>query len=153
MPMTTTPADLDRKVRLEIFRQLVEGGAVPTVDSVAKRLGLAQQATGGSFERLAVGRAIVLRPGTRDIWMAPPFSCVPTGFEVESGGIHWYGNCIWDSFGVLALLDGEGVIRSACPDCGKSQEVLVAKGSLAGDAGVVHFTVPASQWWDDIGYT
>ena len=88
--------------------------------------------------------------------MAEPFSAVPTAFAVESGGRSWWGNCIWDALGIPAMLQRDAVIRSSCPDCGEAMTLEVRDGRLRGAAlpaaGVVHYSVPAHRWWEDVVY-
>ena len=84
--------------------------------------------------------------------MANPFSAVPTAFTVESSGKSWYGNCIWDALGILAVMGSDGRVSTWCPDCGESVETVVRSSRVSGD-GIVQYSVPARSWWDDIGFT
>ena len=53
-----------------------------------------------------------------------------------------------------AALHTDGVVSSACPDCGEPLELEVRDGKLVDGADLlVHFVVPARRWWDDIGFT
>jgi hypothetical protein len=83
---------------------------------------------------------------------AEPLSAIPTPFRVEIGGRRFFGNCIWDALGVVAMLGGTGTVRTWCPDCHEQMSVAVAENRLAAGEGVVHFAVPAAHWWDDIGF-
>jgi hypothetical protein len=96
---------------------------------------------------------LVLAPGTPYIWMAQPLSAIATPFRVETGGRHFFGNCIWDALGIVAMLDSTGTVTTWCPDCHAQISVTVTENQLASGEGVVHFAVPAAQWWDDIGFT
>lgn len=102
--------------------------------------------------RLAEGHFLVLAPGTPYVWMANPLSAIPTPFPVEVGGRTWFGNCIWDALGVVAMLGGTGTVTTWCPDCGEHLSVSVEDNRLSSGEGVVHFAVPAAHWWDDIGF-
>ena len=52
------------------------------------------------------------------------------------------------------MLGGEAVIQTKCPVSDASIQMNVnSDGPEAGVSGVVHFAVPAAQWWEDIGYT
>jgi hypothetical protein len=42
---------------------------------------------------------------------------------------------------------------SWCPDCHEQMSITVAENRLAPAEGAVHFAVPPSHWWDDIGFT
>src|ERR687895_276293 len=61
----------------------------------------------------------------------------------------FFGNCIWDALGVVAMLGGTGTVTTWCPDCHEQMSVTVAENRLASGEGVVHFAVPAAHWWDD----
>jgi hypothetical protein len=45
-----------------------------------------------AFERLGNAHQIALAPGSYSIWMAHPFSGVPTNFIAEVGGKTYWGN-------------------------------------------------------------
>jgi hypothetical protein len=61
--------------------------------------------------------------------------------------------CVWDALGILALADSNGYVPCTCPVSGEQLELRVTSGSLTQSEGVVHFAVPAADWWRDIGYT
>ena len=106
-----------------------------------------------AFERLGAGKALVLQPASGEVFMAEPFSAVPTAFEVESRGQRWYGNCIWDALGIPAALGQDARVHSSCPDCGEALEVVVRDGELESTDGVVHYVVPARHWWQSMTFT
>jgi hypothetical protein len=85
--------------------------------------------------------------------MAMPFSAVPTAFRVDGLGLQWFANCAWDAFGIAVALSCDVSIATYCPDCGAAMAYGVRGGELTHRDGVVHFAVPAKQWWDDIGFT
>ena len=140
-------------MRLFVFRQTAETGAVPSVADVAAGLGEAQADVEGSLRRLADARVIVLAPGTTNIWMANPFSAIPTPFRVRARGRRYWGNCIWDALGVAAILDADATVDATCGDCGEAMTLEVRSGVLTRGEGVVHFAVPAVRWWENIGFT
>jgi hypothetical protein len=74
---------------------------------------------------------------------------VPTPFPVVAGGRSYYGNCIWDALGIPAMLGCDGVIDTSCGDCGTAARVAVSGGAVRGD-GIIHFALPARDWWKDI---
>lgn len=143
----------DDQVRREVYRAFLETGGAPTARDVAARLALEEQTVLAAFRRLHEARAIVLHPGSTDIWMANPFSAVPTTFQVTATGRKWWGNCIWDSLGVISMVGGSGEVSTACPDCAEPMELAVNDYQLAPAGGLIHFAVAARNWWDDIGYT
>src|SRR5579859_3836556 len=143
---------LERDVRLHIYQQLVETSCAPTPPETAKALDRDAAEVENVYLALARARVIVLRPDTTTVWMAMPFSNLPTPFNVISGGRAYYAPCAWDAFGIAALL-GEARIFTTCPDCGGALERKISRGCLTDARGVVHFAVPARDWWVDVGYT
>jgi hypothetical protein len=142
----------DRAVRLAVMRGFVDEGRPPSPDEIAGRLGVPQIEVEASLRRLADAHVLVLAPGTPYVWMANPFSAIPTPFRVEAGERRWWGNCIWDGLGILAAVGVDGRVSTACPDCGERLDVETS-GAQARGEGVVHYSVPAAHWWDDIGST
>ena len=142
----------DGDVRLAIYDLFVANSRAPVVAEVAERLELPPREVESAYRRLADAHKIVLAPGTPYIWMANPFSALPTPFTVTAQGQEWWGNCIWDALGILAMLGTDGSVTTNCPDCGDEMRLGVREGELKGDDGVVHFGVPAANWWDDIGF-
>lgn len=151
--MTNPEQSLDNAVRLEVYRFFVDQGRPPVAAEVAEALGSDQGAVEEALRRLAAGHVFALAPGTMSIWMANPLSAIPTPFPVEIGGRTWFGNCIWDGLGVIAMLGGTGTVRTWCPDCDERMSVSIERSRLVLGEGVVHFAVPAARWWDDIGFT
>ena len=152
-------AAFDNEVRLEVYRFFLETGRAPTPAEIADALDRLPTDVEASLRRLADARVLVLAPGTTYIWMANPLSALPTPFRVRAKGRSWFANCIWDAFGVVAMLgvEDDAEIHTSCPDCGQPLLVGVTNGSVSLDGeppgGVVHFAVPAARWWDDIGFT
>jgi hypothetical protein len=144
---------LDSAVRLEVYRFFIDRGRPPVPAEVAQRLATDQSSVEDSLRRLAEAHVLVLAPSTPYIWMANPLSAIPTPFRVEIGARRFFGNCIWDALGVVAMLGGTGTVSTWCPDCREQLSVTVAENRLASGEGVVHFAVPAAHWWDDIGFT
>jgi hypothetical protein len=117
-------------------------------------LGLAEDEVADAYRRLHDAHALVLHPGSTTIRMLNPFSAVETPHRVEAGGRSWFANCAWDALGIPAALHADGVVESACPDCGEQVELEVRGGGLVRGADLlVHFVVPARHWWDDIAFT
>jgi alkylmercury lyase-like protein len=146
-------AELDNRVRVALYERFVDEGEAPSVHHVAEMLSLPVEDVDAAFRRLAENRVIVLMAGTTEIWMAPPLSAVPTSFRVETPRGAFWGNCIWDGLGTVAMLGGEGTVQTRCPDCEEPLELAVENGALADGDGVAHFAVPAARWWDNIGFT
>jgi hypothetical protein len=147
-------ATLDRDVRLAVYRKIVDEGLPPTAPEMALALGVDTASVQASLRRLADGHVLVLAPGTPYVWMANPFSAIPTPFEVEVGDRRYFGNCIWDAQGIPACLRADARIRTYCPDCSEPLSIEVRDSELEAPAdATIHFAVPAARWWDDIGST
>ena len=146
--------DLVTQVRLQVLRRAIDTGTVPSAAEIATQLALPEPAVGQAFRTLAETHVYVLAPGdpTR-IRMANPFSAVPTTFAVSAGGRSYFGNCVWDALGIVSLLGGEGAVETSCPDCGETLQLRVSDRRLVEAEGIVHFSVPARHWWDDIIHT
>ena len=155
--MVASPGDaasLDGDVRLAVYRKIVEEGRPPTAPEMAGELGVATPDVETSLRRLADSHILVLAPGTPYIWMANPFSAIPTPFEVKVGDLRYFANCIWDALGIPACMHTDARIDTYCPDCSEPLSLEVRDHELAEPAeGVLHFAVPAAHWWDDIGST
>jgi hypothetical protein len=145
-------SDIDTAVRLQVYRFFVDHARPPVPAELAESVGQDQAAIEDSLHRLAEDHVLVLAPRTPYIWMANPLSAIPTPFVAEVRGRKWFGNCIWDALGIVAMLGGTGSVTTWCPDCREHLSVTVDDNRLAGGEGVVHFAVPAARWWDDIGF-
>ena len=146
--------DLDNQVRLHIYERFLEEGRPPTTVEAAKTLGISADEAEEAYCRLEQGRVIVLAPGTTNVWMANPLSAVPTRFRVVTDdGRSWWGNCVWDGLGVLAMVGSDGTVETSCPDCGEKIELRVEDGVLRAVDAVIHFAVPAARWWENIAFT
>ncbi|HEX6398959.1 MAG TPA: organomercurial lyase [Actinomycetota bacterium] len=155
--MVATPGDaasFDRAVRVAVYRHTVAEGAPPSATEIAQEVGATAADVETSLRRLADGHVLVLTPGTASIWMAAPFSAIPTPFSVAVGERRYFANCIWDALGIPACLHEDARIDTHCPDCAAPLRLEVRDGTLEEpDEGVIHFAVPAARWWDDIGST
>ena len=150
---TLPPSDFDNEVRLSVYRYFVRTGDAPTVHQTSDELAATPGAVRASLERLAAARVFVLHPTTRELWMAMPFSAVPTSFRVQALGRGWWANCAWDALGISVVLEAPSEIIPTCPDCGDPPRIRTTDRCLSHGSGVVHFAVPAASWWDDIGFT
>jgi hypothetical protein len=146
-----SPQDL--AVRREILRALAHDVAVTRV-SVMQTLGCEYAEVSASYARLAAAHVIVLDAASGEVWMALPFSAVPTPFRVVAGDVAVWANCAWDAFGIAAALECDVSFATPCPGSGSVIAAGVRHGTAYSDPGVVaHVGVPAARWWDDIGFT
>ena len=144
---------LDLDVRREVYDGFLTAGRALSIGEIARRLSRRDQEVGEALQRLAGAHALVLQPASGEVLMANPFSAVPTAFVVSSPGRSWWGNCIWDGLGILAMLGADGSVATACPDCGEALTLSVRNGRVEGDPCLAHFAVPARSWWDDVFFT
>jgi hypothetical protein len=144
----------DGRVRLGVFRHMLASGRAPSVVEIAADLRIEAGEIAAAYRRLAGQHRLVLRPGTLEIIMANPLSAVPTRFTVETRGRAYFGNCIWDSLGVIAMLGDSGRVVTSCGDgCGEAMQVTIQGGAPVEPRGIIHFQVPRARWWDDIVFT
>jgi hypothetical protein len=136
-----------------IYEITVTRGLPPTTDELVTTIAMSRSDIRESIERLAVGRALVLQPDTREILMAEPFSAAPTAFTVQTDDRVYFGNCIWDALGIPAMLRRDATIATSCGCCGEAQRLSVKNGMLGAVDGVVHFAIPADRWWEDVVVT
>jgi hypothetical protein len=142
----------DIEIRAYIYDRIMDAGRVPLAAEVAEGMGVATEEVRQMFVRLHEGRVLVLQK-SGEILMANPFSAVPTPFVVEAGERRYWGNCIWDGLGVLAMTGVDGRVLASCGDCGEAMVVEVRGGELESDEGLIHFAVPARNWWNNINFT
>jgi hypothetical protein len=107
-----------------------------------------------AFQRLYEKRLLVLEPGSPSrIRMAPPFSGIETQHRVKIEEKVYFANCAWDAFGIAAALKRDADIESTCADCDAPLMFQIRDGWPLLQECIVHFAVPAAQWWQDIIYT
>lgn len=150
--MRNAAEERDLGVRAGVYDVAMSSGTPPTVEDLAQRLGFSRGEVQESLERLAAAKALVLQRDSREVLMANPFSAVPTPFAVYANEHLYYGNCIWDALGIPAMLNADARVESSCGCCGESMRLWVVAGKLSPADGVVHFAIPAHQWWQDIVY-
>jgi hypothetical protein len=141
---------LDLAVRREIYNGPMNGAAIPRKANLAALLDVSAAEVEGSLSSLADAHMIVLEPETGEVLMANPFSAVPTPFLVTAGGQSWYGNCIWDSMGIAAMIGRKVTVSSSCGCCGAAITLDVPDDCDPADPRLAHFAIPAAHWWDDI---
>jgi len=142
---------LERAVRAVVYRHFADTGRSPSLAEMCAATGARELEVIGAVHRLADLHALVLAPASSHIWMAHPFSAVPTPFRVAANGRTYYANCAWDGLGILSLV-GDGECAADCADAGQTMHVTVRGGSLHG-SGVVHFAVPPRRFWENVAFT
>lgn len=143
-------ADID--LRNATYHRFVELGRAPTAAEIASKLGVGEDSVRSTWRRLHDAHALVL-DSNGEIRMANPFSALPTDFVVDAGGRSWFANCGWDAFGIGAALGVDSQFSTHCPDCDEELQVRIRDGRPDDPGLVFHVLVPATQWWNDIGFT
>jgi len=147
--------DFKAEVRVKLYQMFVASGRCPTKEDLAKAFNCSIDDVAAAYRELAEAHMLVLQPDSGEVLMANPLSAVPTPFVVETqekaATRSWYGNCIWDGLGVIAMFHTDGRVLTSCGCCGEGMTVSVKNGAAVSDpGGVVHFAIPARHWWDDI---
>lgn len=146
-------SELDRRVRHRIYRCFVETGRAPTVDDLAIELCRPGTAIEDSLQRLAADHLIVLAPGSNRVWMAHPFSAVPTPYPVRTARRRYWANCAWDALAIPALLGEDTETTTHCADCAEPLTLRVRAGRVEPSDAVVHFAVAPARFWENVGFT
>ena len=142
---------LERATRALVYASLRDTSKPPTVEALADGTGASPAEVVSALHALANEHCLVLVPGGESLWMAHPFSGIETDFVASVGERRWFANCVWDGLSILALF-GDGSLHTHSPATGDPLRFDVSGGIVNG-TGLVHFLVPASRFWDDIGYT
>ena len=141
-------------MRVAIYRSFVETGRPPMPADLASEAHTPLAEVEAALKDLAGQDVIALIPGTTFVWLAHPFSAAAAPYRVASGERSWDAICIWDALGILALVGCDGHVRARCPDCGEELTAEVREGAVvAPEPYVAHYGVPASRWYEDVGYT
>jgi len=148
-----SPTDFDWAVRTEIYRVFGERGTAPAVGELAAAVAGTEHQIRASLQALYEAHEIAPLPSGDGVWIANPFSGVPTPHVVETPHMTCFANCAWDALGVPAILGVDGRIRMRCAATDEPLEVTVEDGVLGGDDGVVHLLTPLRDAWVDIGFT
>ncbi|MFQ5349322.1 MAG: organomercurial lyase [Thermoanaerobaculia bacterium] len=144
---------LQSEVQQFVYSATVEAGRPPRSAEVAEALEASREEILAAFAGLRRRRLLALAPESGEILMAPPFSAVPTAFLVRARGCSYFGNCVWDAYGIAAALAADAEIDTSCACCGEPIALRVEDATPVPERAVAHFAVPAAHWWDDIFYT
>lgn len=82
----------DKKIRHYIYSRFAKTTQPPTPLMVAERFDISIAAVEQSLNRLAKAHQIALAPGSYSIWMAHPFSGIPTHYVAEIENKRYSGN-------------------------------------------------------------
>ena len=142
---------VERAVRLFVYRHFVDAARAPDLGAIAAGIQENERTVLAALRKLVAAHALVMAPASTNIWMAHPFSAVPSAYPVQTRGRTYWANCAWDAAGMMALLGG-GETRTRCPDCARAITIEMRDDRLSGE-GVVHVAVPPRRFWDNVAYT
>jgi hypothetical protein len=137
----------------ELIRGLVESCAVPSHETLQRRLNCSPAELDRAFEELAEVHGVLLHPASHRVWAIHPFSLAPTLFLVESGDRKWWGNCAWCSLGIAVLVGDRCVITTTLGAEREQVQLIVEGGRVTPTDMVVHFPIPMVRAWDNVVYT
>jgi hypothetical protein len=140
-------------LRQFIYEQILLEGTPPSSARIAERFGASRPDALRALADLKIGKTVLVHPKTGEIWMAGPFSSVPTPYVVERGGRQWWSNCIWDLLGAAVIVGQPVQLRASCTESGEPFVADVDPGQGMSSDWVAHFLLPAREWYTDIGFT
>jgi hypothetical protein len=147
-----------------ILRHFVDRGHAPSHAELTNSFAVRADAMTEALRDLASEHGVVLHPHAPEVWIAHPFSTVPTNFTVRHGSRMWWGNCAWCSLGIAALLGGQGVtIETTLGAEGGKVTVIHVEGHHVHRVEekekekenelFVHFPIPMARAWDNVIFT
>lgn len=146
--------DVLTSVKLAIYDTFATTTRAPSLADVAQHLNLSTDEVQAAFDELHQKRLLVPEPDDRSrIRMAPPFSAIPTTFKVTVAAKMYFAPCAWDSIGIPAALNADGMVRAQDGHTREPITLVIREGSPKPTPCIIHIAVPAAHWWDDIIYT
>ncbi len=142
-----------RTIRRFIYQFFYDNERAPKIADIAQAFALDEAIARSTFQKLANGKALVLHKESDEILMAEPYSAIPTGFLVKTAGKSFWGNCIWDAMGILAMLKSDGEVQTSCGHSGSEIILHFADGRLRNPQGIIHYLLPVNEWWRDVLFT
>jgi hypothetical protein len=166
-------AVVEPALRHRVYQLFASTGKAPTLGALAAAEGRAPDAVWSGLRALADAHLLALRPEVAEagsaatveaaltpdrpspIWMAHPFSGVATDFSVRVSGVDFDVNCAWDALSLPSMLEETGVAELGCAESGDRFQLRMGPEGVSGQpaGAVVHFQVPAREFWRDIGFT
>ena len=143
----------DQLFRHTIFQHFIQHGVAPRAEDFAAQLGQSTEDVQAALKRIEDTHGLVLAPTTHNIWMMHPFSAVPTHHIVHTDERDYWANCGWDLLGVPVVVGSDSISHVNCEHCDDQIEIAIRGDDLVVGDAVVHFTVPARRFWDNVGYT
>lgn len=145
---------LQQRVRHHIYEHFVAKGHPPTAAQTAAALTIPLPEAEATFVALHDAHAIVLRNVDKTrVRVAHPMSAFPTPFWVTTPRGAWWGNCIWDSLAIPAMLKTDATIETRTGAQGRQVTLKIENGKLSPATGFAHLPLPLREWWHDIDFT
>jgi hypothetical protein len=141
------------ELRRFIYERILDDGQPPSSVLIAGRFGTTRGDALQALANLRIGKAVLVHPVTGEIWMAGPFSSVPTQYVVEREGRQWWGNCVWDLLGAAVLVGQPVRLLASCIESGEPFVADVDPARGISSDWVTHLLLPARRWYEDVGYT
>lgn len=145
--------ELQNKIRYQVNRFIFDNGYAPAVEQLAGLLNLSENEIENGLTALANNHAIVLHPGSFNIWVAHPFALFPTLFWVETAEKQWWGNCPWCSLGIASLTKTDTNIFTKLKGEREPLKIEIKSNKIIQQNYLVHFPIPAGKFWDNVIYT
>ena len=82
----------DRDVRHFVYTTFVKSSRPPTTADAANHFKVSIAVVERAYENLADAHHFVLAPGSHAIWMAHPFSSLPTNYVTEVENMRYWAN-------------------------------------------------------------
>jgi hypothetical protein len=141
---------IDSLAHAKIIEHIMTQGFAPKTRDLAEELAVTLPILESSVERLSENHALVLHPGTHDVWIIHPFSLSPTATWVESSERGWWAPCMWCAFGISTLVRGDLTIHAS--EGGESEKMLIRfrDGRLIDREYFVHFPIPPRHAWSNV---
>jgi hypothetical protein len=151
---TMMPPMTNETLRVFIYDHTIHRGTVPSSLEIGEHFGMVPGEVRSRLASLDLGKIVVTRPRTGEIWMAGPFAAGPTQYRLSDGTMNWYANCAWAMFGITMFVGRPLLAEAPCADCGERVTVECDPNHPPSESqAVVHFLVPARKWYDDLGFT
>ena len=140
-------------IRIFVYDRLLACGLPPTCAEIGSHFGWSEHEARAKLGGMSIGKTILTHPATGEIWMAGPFAAGKTQYRVVGEHTTWWANCAWDMFGIAVIAGEEVRIETRCTDCGDPWTLSASPVEPTTDDGLVHFLLPAREWYKDIGFT
>ena len=85
-------SSLDPHIRHFIYTAFAKTARPPTTLEVAQHFKVSISTVENAYQRLAEAHQIALAPGTHTVWMAHPFSSLPTNYVTQVENKKYWGN-------------------------------------------------------------